>query len=355
MFALCARHSRGLRVKLGSLVLLLPIALGARLRLPYFQLSCRVRAPPTYCGSPSTGVVARVVHSPVLHRLPPPIHPSPITRLRYQYPSSICLGCLLVQGRAVKCHLAAERDKGTGPGGPGPSSAPSSTSGGGFGGGGGGGFGGGGRGGAPGMGMGGAPPAFSAYGGGGGASMAPLGGGGGGTPADATQRKLFIRSLPFTCTDEYLRQVFAAYGDVEEAVIVKEKGSNKSRGYGFVTMRFLEGARLALERPPKYINDREIIVTLASAGKEGGAPVGGMGMGGGGGAYVAPGGQYGAPMGMNPYGMMGMAMPGLMGYGMGYGMGGGDASHAAGAYGGMLGAYGGVAPGSHMGGGGGGR
>ncbi|PWY92768.1 RNA-binding domain-containing protein [Aspergillus heteromorphus CBS 117.55] len=46
--------------------------------------------------------------------------------------------------------------------------------------------------------------------------------------------KLFIGGLAWHTTDETLRDGFQAYGTIEEAVVVKDHDTLRSRGFGFV-------------------------------------------------------------------------------------------------------------------------
>ncbi|KAL2219396.1 putative glycine-rich RNA-binding protein [Thermoascus aurantiacus ATCC 26904] len=46
--------------------------------------------------------------------------------------------------------------------------------------------------------------------------------------------KLFVGGLAWHTTDETLRQGFEKYGTIEEAVVVKDRDTNRSRGFGFV-------------------------------------------------------------------------------------------------------------------------
>lgn len=48
-------------------------------------------------------------------------------------------------------------------------------------------------------------------------------------------KKLFIGSLEWGVTEEDLQQLFAQYGAIEEAIVIKDKFSGKSKGFGFVT------------------------------------------------------------------------------------------------------------------------
>jgi cold-inducible RNA-binding protein len=46
--------------------------------------------------------------------------------------------------------------------------------------------------------------------------------------------KLFVGGLPFATTDEELQEVFAAHGTVASAVVVKDRDTGRSKGFGFV-------------------------------------------------------------------------------------------------------------------------
>ncbi|OGL31042.1 RNA-binding protein [Candidatus Saccharibacteria bacterium RIFCSPHIGHO2_02_FULL_47_12] len=46
--------------------------------------------------------------------------------------------------------------------------------------------------------------------------------------------KLFVGGLPFSTTDEELGQLFAAHGTVASAVVIKDRDTGRSKGFGFV-------------------------------------------------------------------------------------------------------------------------
>ncbi|OKL56893.1 hypothetical protein UA08_08041 [Talaromyces atroroseus] len=46
--------------------------------------------------------------------------------------------------------------------------------------------------------------------------------------------KLFIGGLAWHTTDETLRQGFEKFGTIEEAIVIKDRDTNRSRGFGFV-------------------------------------------------------------------------------------------------------------------------
>ncbi|QIX01745.1 hypothetical protein AMS68_007262 [Peltaster fructicola] len=61
---------------------------------------------------------------------------------------------------------------------------------------------------------------------------------------------LFIRNLPFTCTDEDLEDHFSAFGDIRYARIVMDAGTDRPKGNGFVCFRAAEDADACLRGAP---------------------------------------------------------------------------------------------------------
>lgn len=52
---------------------------------------------------------------------------------------------------------------------------------------------------------------------------------------DTTYTKIFVGGLPYHTTDSSLRKYFEVFGDIEEAVVITDRQTGKSRGYGFVS------------------------------------------------------------------------------------------------------------------------
>lgn len=46
--------------------------------------------------------------------------------------------------------------------------------------------------------------------------------------------KLFVGGLPFSTTDDELADAFSAHGTVASAVIIKDRDTGRSKGFGFV-------------------------------------------------------------------------------------------------------------------------
>ena len=53
---------------------------------------------------------------------------------------------------------------------------------------------------------------------------------------DTTLTKIFVGGLPYHTTDDTLRQFFDKFGEIEEAVVITDRQTGKSRGYGFVSI-----------------------------------------------------------------------------------------------------------------------
>ena len=107
---------------------------------------------------------------------------------------------------------------------------------------------------------------------------------------DNTYTKLFVGGLPYHTTDDTLREFFIQFGDLDEAVVIIDKTTKKSKGYGFVsvyyhcnidhqllvlnilssllkvTMADKEGAERACANHNPYIDGRRANVNLAYLG-----------------------------------------------------------------------------------------
>ncbi|CAO3570192.1 unnamed protein product [Mortierella alpina] len=90
--------------------------------------------------------------------------------------------------------------------------------------------------------------------------------------------KLFIGGLSWNTTDESLRHGFAEHGEVIEALVVKDRETGRSRGFGFVTYADEESAEKAIHSlNDQDFDGRRIKVDRASERTSGGPPRGGRG------------------------------------------------------------------------------
>ena len=108
------------------------------------------------------------------------------------------------------------------------------------------------------------------------------------------KNKLFVGSLPWSVNSDGLKEMFAQYGDITEAVVITDRNTGRSKGFGFVTFAKEEDAQKALEMNGKEVEGRTIVVNTArprEARPAGGGGGGGYrGGGGGGGGYRGGGG-----------------------------------------------------------------
>jgi cold-inducible RNA-binding protein len=96
-------------------------------------------------------------------------------------------------------------------------------------------------------------------------------------------KKLFVGSLSWDTNDEGLRTAFSAHGEISEAVVITDRDTGRSRGFGFVTFDDDEAADKAVAAlNGTELDGRTIRVDVAQAKERN---RGGGGGGGGGGGY----------------------------------------------------------------------
>ncbi|XP_043691601.1 probable RNA-binding protein ARP1 [Telopea speciosissima] len=83
---------------------------------------------------------------------------------------------------------------------------------------------------------------------------------------DTTLTKVFVGGLAWETQKETMREHFEKYGEILEAVIIADKITGRSKGYGFVTFKEAEAAKKACEDATPVINGRRSNCNLASLG-----------------------------------------------------------------------------------------
>jgi len=77
-------------------------------------------------------------------------------------------------------------------------------------------------------------------------------------------KKIFVGNLPFSVEQEKLKDVFSKYGETEETVLITDKFSGRSKGFGFVTFVNDSDADKAIsEMNGKDFEGRELKVSEA--------------------------------------------------------------------------------------------
>jgi len=76
--------------------------------------------------------------------------------------------------------------------------------------------------------------------------------------------KLYVGNLSFSIEEDKLKELFTPYGEIEEATIIKDKFSGRSKGFGFVTFKDNEAAKKAIaEMNEKEVEGRKLKVNEA--------------------------------------------------------------------------------------------
>ena len=83
------------------------------------------------------------------------------------------------------------------------------------------------------------------------------------------KKKLYVGNLPWSVNDQSLKEMFAQFGEITEAVIISDKYTGRSKGFGFVTFANEADAEKAIaEMANKDIEGRKIVVNVARPREE---------------------------------------------------------------------------------------
>jgi len=83
--------------------------------------------------------------------------------------------------------------------------------------------------------------------------------------------KLYVGNLPYSVTGDSLKELFAEVCEVTEAIVISDKFSGRSKGFGFVTTSSDEDAQKAIEAMNgKEVDGRKMVVNIARPMKKDG-------------------------------------------------------------------------------------
>ncbi|XP_021822589.1 RNA-binding protein 24-B isoform X1 [Prunus avium] len=85
---------------------------------------------------------------------------------------------------------------------------------------------------------------------------------------DTTFTKIFVGGLAWETQRETMRRYFEQFGEILEAVVITDKNTGRSKGYGFVTFKDSEAAMRACQNPSPVIDGRRANCNLASLGAQ---------------------------------------------------------------------------------------
>ena len=84
------------------------------------------------------------------------------------------------------------------------------------------------------------------------------------SPSQSNPSKLYVGNLSYNVTDQDLAELFSQAGQVVSAMVIKDKMSGRSKGFGFVEMATKEAADKAVEMLNGTTHmDRPLVVNVA--------------------------------------------------------------------------------------------
>ena len=97
------------------------------------------------------------------------------------------------------------------------------------------------------------------------------------------QSKLYVGNLSYSTTEDDLRQLFAQAGQIKEVIVITDRETRRSKGFGFVEMMTQAEAEKAIQLFNNHeLQGRRMMVNIARPREERGGGGMGGGMGGGG-------------------------------------------------------------------------
>ena len=77
-------------------------------------------------------------------------------------------------------------------------------------------------------------------------------------------KKLYVGNLPYSVDQSALEQAFAPFGTVESAVVINDRDTGRSKGFGFVEFANDDEAQKAIdEMNGKSLDNRQLTVNEA--------------------------------------------------------------------------------------------
>ncbi|HET9864210.1 MAG TPA: RNA-binding protein [Steroidobacteraceae bacterium] len=75
--------------------------------------------------------------------------------------------------------------------------------------------------------------------------------------------KLYVGNLPFTATEESVRNLFAPHGTVEKISLISDRDTSRPRGFGFVEMSNSDASRAMQALNGKELDGRALKINEA--------------------------------------------------------------------------------------------
>jgi len=84
-----------------------------------------------------------------------------------------------------------------------------------------------------------------------------------------SKTKLYVGNLPYSITSDQLKTTFSEYGEIVDAVVISDKRTGMSKGFGFVEFANEADAQKAVEAMAgKDMDGRKLVVNFARPPRE---------------------------------------------------------------------------------------
>ena len=78
------------------------------------------------------------------------------------------------------------------------------------------------------------------------------------------KNKLYVGNLSYSMTTDQLRETFTEFGEITDAIVITDRQSGRSKGFGFVEFAKEEDAQKAVDAmDKKEVGGRNIVVNVA--------------------------------------------------------------------------------------------
>ncbi|MCH8567219.1 MAG: RNA-binding protein [Balneolales bacterium] len=80
---------------------------------------------------------------------------------------------------------------------------------------------------------------------------------------------VYVGNLSWSATEEDLTELFSHFGDIKSTIIIKDRNSGRSKGFGFVEFESEEQAKIAIDKLNNTVfMERTLIVNEARPKKD---------------------------------------------------------------------------------------
>jgi RNA recognition motif-containing protein len=86
---------------------------------------------------------------------------------------------------------------------------------------------------------------------------------------DHMETKLYVGNLPYSATEDSLRELFSQAGEVTSVTLIKDRDTGQSKGFGFIEMKNQEAMEAAIKQFNEYkLDERALKVNIAKPREE---------------------------------------------------------------------------------------